>query len=148
MKIIVSTGATLLILFICFGFTHREVEYQVIPLTKVTIEQKFHPSSPKPGTFLYTEPKQLRAAFSEMSVTDISSFDFENNRFVHIQYAEQNGCKDGVEVIQEVRKYKHYYEVLLIPYNNGSCKTKVKPYQITTVPNDGLPVLITGTLPE
>jgi hypothetical protein len=147
MKIIFTAGS-LLIMLICFGFTHNEIEYQVIPLTKVSIEQKFHPTSPKAGTFLYTESKQLKSAFADMSATDLALFDFENNRYVHIQYAEQNGCKEGVEVIQEVRKYKHYYEVILIPYNNGTCKTKVKPYQVTTVPNDGLPVLITGTLPE
>lgn len=147
MKIIYRLGL-LPAFFICVGFTHNEIEYQVIPLNTVTIEQKFHPTSPKVGTFLYTEAKQFKDAFADMSSADIARFDFENNRYVHIQYAAQNGCKENVEVIQEVRKYKHYYEVILIPYNNGTCKTIVKPYQVTTVPNDGLPVLITGTLPE
>jgi hypothetical protein len=137
-------------MFICVGFTFLpdEVEYQVIPLQKIDFAQKFHPTKSSIGTFLYTEPKQLKEAFSEMTATDLAQFDFENNRFVHIQYAEQTGCTEAVEVIQEVRKYKHYYEVILAPYNHGSCKNKIKPYQVTALPNDRLPVLITGTLPE
>ncbi len=146
MKIIFSTG--FLLLFICVGFTHKESDYQLVPLGKITIEQKFHPSTTKTGTFLYTEPKQLKSAFSDLSTSDLSNFDFENNRYVHIQYAEQIGCKDQVEVVQELRKYKHYYEIILVPYKNGTCKTKVNPYELTAIPNDRLPVLITGTLPE
>jgi len=147
MRIIFSTG--LMLLFICFGFTFRNgTDYQVVPLNKISIEQKFSPTTVKPGTFLYTEPKQLKSAFPGMESTDMAKFDFENNRYVHIQYAEQNGCKEEVEAIQEMRKYKHYYEIILIPYSNSNCKTKVRPYQITAIPNDGLPVLMTGTLPE
>ncbi len=148
MKIIFSAGFLLMV--ICLGFTfHKEIDYQVIPLRKVSIEQKFHPTGIKTGTFLYTESKQLKEAFSTLSGTDITQFDFEHNRYVHIQYVEQSGCKEEVEVVQEVRKYKHYYEVILIPFSaQTTCKTKVKPYQVTAIPNDGLPVLITGTLPE
>jgi hypothetical protein len=147
MKIIFSAG--ILLLFICFGFTFKTgADYQVVPLNKVSIEKKFYPVSPKTGTFLYTEPKQLRSAFSNMSGSDMQTFDFEKYRYVHIQYAEQIGCDNQVNVIQEVRKYKHYYEIILVPYKNGVCKEKVKPYEVTAIPNDRLPVLITGTLPE
>ncbi len=148
MKIIFSTS--LMLLFICFGFTFRNgADYQVVPLNKVSIEPKFNPSAIiKTGTFLYTESKQLKSAFPGMESTEMAKFDFENNRYVHIQYAEQNGCKEEVDVIQEMRKYKHYYEIILIPYSESNCKTRVKPYQITAIPNDGLPVLVTGTLPE
>jgi hypothetical protein len=149
MRIIFSTSLMLLFIFIGFGFVFRSgTDYQVVPLNKVSIEQKISPAATKTGTFLYTESKQLKSAFPGMAATDMVKFDFENNRYVHIQYAEQNGCKEEVEVIQEMRKYKHYYEIILIPYNNSNCKTKVKPYQITSIPNDGLPVLMTGTLPE
>jgi len=147
MKIIFSAG--FLLLFICFGFTFNTgADYQLIPLNKVSTEQKFHPHSLKTGTFLYTEAQQLKSAFSDISSTDIGKFDFENNRYVHIQYKEQLGCKEQVDVVYELRKYKHYYEIILIPYKNGSCSTKVTPYEITAIPNDRLPVLITGTLPE
>lgn len=147
MKIIV--GAGFLLLFLCFGFTfHPESEYKIVPIGKISIEKSFHPSTSKTGTFLYTTTQQLEAAFSDMTEADLTKFDFENNRYIHIQYAEQTGCKDQVEVVQELRKYKHYYEIILIPYKSGVCKTKVKPYELTAIPNDRLPVLITGTLPE
>jgi hypothetical protein len=147
MKILFSTS--LMLLFICFGFTFRKgADYQVVPLNKISIEQKFNPATfTKTGTFLYTESKQLKSAFPDMIPADMAKFDFENNRYVHIQYAEQNGCNQEVEVIQEMRKYKHYYEIILIPYTSN-CKTKVKPYQLTALPSDGLPVLVTGALPE
>ena len=147
MKILLSTG--FLLVFVCVGFTFREeIDYQVIPVRKVIFEQKFHPTTSKTGTFLYTESPKLKEAFTTMSANDIAKFDFENNRYVHIQFAEQNGCKEEVDVIQEVRKYKHYYEVILVSSFVGTCKTKVKPYQLTAIPNDRLPVLITGNLPE
>lgn len=145
MKIIFSAG--FLLILICVGFTFKEIDYQVIPLAKVTVAQRFHPTTLKSGTFLYTESRQLKEVFSDMSASDLSTFNFDKNRYLHIQYAEQSGCKESAEVIEEVRKYKHYYEVVLQPYNSGNCKTTVRPYQIASIPGDGLPVMVTGMLP-
>jgi hypothetical protein len=144
---LVSAG--FLLVFVCVGFTFtKELDYQVMPVRKLVLEQKFHPSSVKIGTFLYTESKNFEEAFIAMPANEIDRLDFKNNRYVYIQFAEQNGCKEEIDVIQEVRKYKHYYEVILVPASIGICKTKVKPYQLMAIPNDRLPVLIKGSLPE
>ncbi len=146
MKILLTAGC--LLLFGCFGFTFlAKTDYLVVPMVKVSIAQKPRPNG-KTGTFLYTESKQLQEAFSFVSNDELKPFDFENNRYVHIQYAQQEGCKEAVEVIQEIRKYKHHYEIILTPFVKGECKKSIHPFQLIALPTDGLPVLITGALPE
>ncbi len=127
-----------------FGFTlNTGVDYQLVPVQKIHVEKHCHPTV-KTGVFIYAEPKALHAICAD----SMQKFDFATHRIIHVQYKEQPGCSDRIEAIQEVRKYKHYYEVILVDHDKGICKTMVKPYQTVVIPNDGHPVMFSGALPE